>query len=383
MTHAFSPTVARAAVAALALSLVGCGSLDTSDDSTFNYRSGARKVATLDVPPDLSKLSPDGRYQVQAGTVSASGLGQTARSSATAASAIAPNQAGDVRIQRLGQQRWLVSGRTPETLWPQLRQFWLDMGFTLEVEDPVAGVMQTSWAENRAKLPQDMLREFLGRFLDPFSSTGERDQYRMRLERSAQGSEIYISHKGLQETVHELQQQLDTTWVYRPSDPNLEAEMLARVMVAISNTDLSRDTARSAVQQAAAASAPAPQARARAIADQAAATLQLDDGLERAWRRVGLALDRSGFTVEERDRNQGVYAVRYVDPAEAGKDGPGFWARLFGAEAAKPALGRYRIQVKANGANSSRISVLTPQGAPDNSANAQRIVTLLVDELKL
>jgi outer membrane protein assembly factor BamC len=119
------------------------------------------------------------------------------------------------------------------------------------------------------------------------------------------------------------------------------------------------------------------------LSGQPGAALQVDDGLERAWRRIGLALDRGGFTVEDRDRNQGLYYVRFVDTKEAAKDEPNFFTRWFTSDdPAKKALNRYRIQVKADGAK-TLVSVLNYQGQPDNSANAQKIVTLLADELKL
>ena len=113
------------------------------------------------------------------------------------------------------------------------------------------------------------------------------------------------------------------------------------------------------------------------------AALQVDDALDRAWRRIGLALDRGGFTVEDRDRNQGIYFVRFVDTKEAAKDEPNFFTKLFGAkDPTAKALNRYRIQVKADG-TSTLVSVLNYSGEPDNSASAQKIVSLLVDELKL
>jgi outer membrane protein assembly factor BamC len=123
-----------------------------------------------------------------------------------------------------------------------------------------------------------------------------------------------------------------------------------------------------------------PQAtRARVIAGQAA--LQVDDGFDRAWRRVGLALDRSGFTVEDRDRAQGLYFVRYVDPALMGREEPGFLSRLFGAKADTSGPARYRVLVKAEGERST-VSVLNNQGAPETGDAGKRIVSLLVEDLK-
>ncbi len=124
-------------------------------------------------------------------------------------------------------------------------------------------------------------------------------------------------------------------------------------------------------------------ARARVVASQPSATMQVDDNFDRTWRRVGLALDHGGFTVEDRDRAQGIYYVRYVDAKEAAKDEPGFFSKFtswFGKNGPSP-VGKYRIVIKAP-ADSATVTVLNDQGQPDNSDNAKQIVSLLVDELK-
>lgn len=387
MTSTFLPTATRAAVAVFVLSLTGCSLLDTTSDDALQYQAGARKVPTLVIPPDLSGIAPDGRYQMQSGSVSAAALKQQAATQVTAASApavISPIAQGDWRIERQGQTRWLVSPRAPESLWPQLRQFWLDLGFTLEVEDQTTGVIQTHWAENRAKLPNNFIRQTIGGLVDMLSDTGERDRYRMRIERTAQGgTEVYVTHHGLQEVYREAQvqgQTGDTTWTVRPHDPQLEAEVLTRMLVRLGGVPTV-----AAGGSATAASVPEVvlPVRARTVANPETATLQVDDTLERTWRRLGLALDRGGFTVEERNRSGGVYTVRYIDPKEAAKMERGFWARLFSSEAENtPIVGRYRIQVGAEGDRVSRVRILTATGAPDSSTNAQRIAALLVDELK-
>ena len=109
-------------------------------------------------------------------------------------------------------------------------------------------------------------------------------------------------------------------------------------------------------------------------------TLQIEEGFERAWRRVGVALDRTGFTVEDRDRSRGIYYVRYVDP-NAKEESKGFFGKIFsrGKEAAAPV--KYQILVKGDG-NQSQVSVLNEQGQPDSTANGQRIVRVITDELK-
>ncbi len=230
---------------------------------------------------------------------------------ASAVPTVAPLSVGDLRIERSGDERWLVAPLSPEQLWPQLRTFWKERGFNIVVENAQAGVIETDWAENRAKLPQDVLRNTLGRLVDSMYSTGERDKFRMRVERTATGSEIYISHRGLQEVYVSVQQD-QTMWTNRPTDRQLEAEFLSLLMVKLGAKP-------EEASRVVAAAPPAAPARARLIDGQPAA-LRVDESFDRAWRRVGQALDRSGFTVEDRDRSAGTYFVRYVSSDKAPKE---------------------------------------------------------------
>ena len=358
----------------LALSLAGCSSLENlMSGDKVEYRSSAQKPVALEVPPDLSQLAREGRYQPQTGVVSASTLRQpNAAPAAAAAPVVAPNAVADMRIERHGNARWLVTSQKPEALYPLIRSFWQERGFTLAVDNPEIGMMETDWAENRAKIPQDLLRRTLGRVIDSLYSTSERDRFRTRVERTAAGSEIYISHRGMME-IYNTERKESTIWQPRPSDPELEVEFLSRLMVKLGAKE---DTVRTTV-----AAVPAAPAKARAAAMPATAALEIDEGFDRAWRLVGLALDRSGFTVEDRDRSAGIYFVRYVDPKLAGKDEPNFFSKLFGGDkdAARPQ--RVRVVVKASGAKTS-VAVQGADGSPDNSAQARTIIGKLIDELK-
>jgi outer membrane protein assembly factor BamC len=366
------------AVAAL-LALGGCSSTDgLLSGEKVDYQSQGAKVAPLDVPPDLTQLARDSRYQPQSGVVTASGI-QSAKTvapatPATAASATAaPAAVGDMRVERQGDQRWLVTSQTPEQLWPLLRAFWAERGFTLVVDDPVTGVMETDWAENRGKIPMDALRRGLGFLLESLYSTGERDKFRTRVERTPSGSEVFISHRGLEEILTGMQRDV-ANWRFRPTDPQLEAEMLTRLMVRMG---VKEETARTQV-----GSTAVPPARARTLTGRDGAAMEFDETFDRAWRRVGLALDRSGFTVEDRDRASGLYFVRYVDPKLAGKEDPNFFAKLFSADSpASASVQRYRIVLKPAG-DKTQISILNSQGTPEASDTGNRIVALLVDQLK-
>ncbi|WP_444718922.1 outer membrane protein assembly factor BamC [Paucibacter soli] len=350
-----------------------------------DYRSGARQTTGLDVPPDLTQLARDGRAQVQGGVVSASAMQQTssttAKPSAGSMSKVALDQLGDLRIERSGEQRWLRSSLTPEQLWPQVRGFWLERGFELASEQTEVGVMETNWAENRAKLPQDLIRSTIGKVLDGLYSTGERDKFRTRLERVNGGTEIYVSHRGMIE-VYTGTQRDNTAWQPRPADPQLEAEMLSRLMLKLGAKE-EQAKAVLAAAPASPAKAPATAAAAhagtRALAD-VPTSLQVNEGFERAWRRVGQSLDRHGFTVEDRDRKQGLFFLRYADPNEAGKDEPNFFSKLFGGDKGQTAV-RYRVSVKAEGERST-VMVLDDKGQQQTGEIAKRILNLLMDDLR-
>ena len=382
VSHRF--TAVRIACVALAASLAACSSIDNfMGGDKVDYRSqGTTRAQPLEVPPDLSQLNRDGRAGQSGGTVSASTF-QTGAAATTpaAAATFAPQAVGDMKIERQGSQRWLTVPLPPEQLWPQLQGFWKERGFTLTVDQAEAGVMETDWAENRAKLPQDIVRRTVGRVFDSLYSTGERDKFRTRVERNpAGGSEVYVSHRGVVE-VYSGDRKETTVWQPRPADEQLEAEMLQRLMLRLG----AKEEQVKAAAAATGAVAAAPQAaRARIVQGQPAATLQMDDGFDRAWRRVGLALDRSGFTVEDRDRAQGLYFVRYIDPSDVGKSEPGFLSKLwpFGKksdEAGGPV--RYRVAVKGQGEQST-VTVLNAQGQPENGEAAKKIISLLAEDLK-
>lgn len=389
------------AVLGLASLLGGCGVMDMLTDSNkIDYKS-AGKLPPLDIPPDLVGPRADERFLIpdrsSAQQRTLSGF-QSARAVERPVSAeggrVLPVVEG-VRVERAGNQRWLVTTMAPDRVFSLVREFWQESGFLIQTEMPEAGILETDWAENRAKLPQDVIRRTLGRVLDTLYSTGERDKFRTRLDRSADGgTEIFISHRGLVE-VYNSQLRESTVWTPRPADPELEAEFLRRLMVKL-GADQQRARA-----QIAAASPAAPSASAGSVAAVAGAPerarLVTVDGLpqvqvlepfDRAWRRVGLALDRGGFTVEDRDRSQGVFFVRYIDSEiEAKNSGKrSFFSDLFKFGDARPASAQqYQVRLTAEG-ETTRVAVLLRDGKPMTADNdrqtANKIVGLLRDQLQ-
>ncbi|HMS28132.1 MAG TPA: outer membrane protein assembly factor BamC [Burkholderiaceae bacterium] len=350
------------------LASLSLGACTVLEEDKIDYKT-AKKGNSLEVPPDLVQLSKDNRYFVPGSAPTASAF--QAGAGATPVIPTAAAALGDVQIERAGSQRWLVVNRTPDKVFPLLRDFWTTNGFLLTTDDQNTGIMETDWAENRAKLPQDFIRATIGKLFDSIYSTGERDKFRSRVEANAKGgTEIYISHRGLVEQFSPDKSGA-TVWIPRASDPELEAEFLRRLMVRLG---INQEQSKVLI----AAAPTKPNSKVATVDGQP--VVQLDEGFDRAWRRVGLALDRTGFTVEDRDRSQGVYFVRYV-PVVADKKEPGFFAKLFSSEAAIPVM-KYRIIVKST-ANESIVSVRNAAGtAPAALADAQNIVKLLAEDLK-
>ena len=372
-------------VAVLAVLLAGCGG-SLFESQRIEYKTAA-KLPTLEVPPDLTAPSRDNRYQVPdinpTGTATYSSYSSERAGGPRSGSAdVLPLiSASKVRMDRAGTQRWLVVPQTAEKLWPVVKEFWQEFGFLIKIEVPEAGVMETDWAENRAKIPQDFIRNALGKLLEGMYSTSERDKFRTRLERGAEPgtTEIYISHRGMVE-VYTSATKDSTVWQPRPADAELEAEFLRRLMVRFGVED-----ARAKAQLA---SNEVKTGRAKMVqAGTGAGKLELTESFDRAWRRVGLALDRVGFTVEDRDRSKGYYFVRYVDPQIDGQKGPekdkGFLSKLafWKSDKSEIKAEQYRVVVQqANGV--SEVQVQNKDGRQDNSDTGRRILSLLHEQLK-
>lgn len=380
-----------AAATVLLASLGACSSLEGMFSSDkVDYRTAARQTQGLEVPPDLTQLARENRSQVQGGTVSAAALQQQQQQQGTGPAAkrgpapnsqLAINAAGDAKLERAGDTRWVHSSLPVEQVWPQLRAFWQERGFQVASEKLELGVMETNWAENRAKLPMDIIRSTIGKVFDFAYSTGERDMYRARVERSAAGgTDIFIAHRGMQE-IYTSSQRDQTTWQARPTDPLLEAEMLSRLLLKLGGKAEAAETTVATAEAPKPAIPPGPQfgARGRALSE-VPDSLQVNEDFERAWRRVGQSLDRHGFTIEDRDRNQGLFYLRYADPNQAGKEEPNFFQRLFKGEQAQT-NSRYRISVKTQG-NVSTVSVLDDKGQQQTNEIAKRILNLLMDDLR-
>ncbi|ARP95018.1 outer membrane protein assembly factor BamC [Bordetella genomosp. 13] len=365
------------ALMALAL-LSGCSEVSQvlGTDEAIDYK-GTQRGQPLSIPPDLTQAASDPRYRAPASGSTTytqfqlQGQAQQQAAASAAGSNVLPSRT-DMRVERDGNIRWLVVERPPEEVFPKVVDFWTDTGFSVAVNSPQAGLIETNWAENRAKIQESWIRQALGSLIDMAYDSGEREKFRTRVERVNGRTEIYISHQQMVEKRYGSDD-AQVEWTHGTEDPGLNAAMLARLMVYL-GTDT--DRARQLVAQAEAnPQRPAIQQDVRAQG----ALLVINESFDRAWRRVGVALDSGGFTVDDRDRSAGDYYVRYLDTDTGAKrEDPNFFSRMFGG---KPATApQYRIHLSDSGGQ-TQVTVLDANGGRDNSTTAQRLLGVLREKM--
>ncbi|MEW6340434.1 MAG: outer membrane protein assembly factor BamC [Paraburkholderia sp.] len=393
--------------------VAGCG---TSSPTKIDYRSDSKsKQVSLAVPPNLIDETSDQRsLPPQGGETSLSTLNQVQAQAPVSDLTVVPQVKG-MHIQRDGTESWLViDGKTPDQVWPQIRRFWQEQGFLLVVDQRDKGVMETDWNETHAQINDGLIRNTLSKAMGNSYVASERNKYRTRLEIAPNGGTyVFVSQKGMQEALSGANNE-STTWQPKPNDPGLETEYLKRLMASLALADSragAGDTQGAALSPAGAQTAPAAAGAAAAGANSAAAKtaaqnvalaaqqptpdldaantsgqytsteLTLGEPYDRAWVRVGIALDRSNFTVDNRDRTRGLYSVRYVDPKDMTSAEQGFWSQVFHGKTEKVAK-QYLVNVRAVTPDQTRVAVVDDKGNIDSSAPAKQIMSLVVDQLR-
>jgi outer membrane protein assembly factor BamC len=362
------------AVGLLVTGLNACSWLnDLFPDRSKDYKQ-AQTSTSLEVPPDLTATQATDVLVVPEGSTTLSGY-TSARETLTGSggTAVLPVQE-DIRFERSGDQAWVVVEGEPSTVWPKARQFWIENGYLIVLEDPAIGVLQTDWTENRAAIPSGPIRSVVGRVLDSLYTSAYQDRYRMRLERGTEPgtTELYITHQGVEEIVTDATGEGATRWRPRPRDPGLESAMLKRMMIFLGVTPRrAEQVAQQPIQRA---------ARAELVQRKAGdATLVVHETYPNAWRSVGIALDQVDFAVEDRDRSAGIYYVRYNDPLQ-GHD-KGFLSKLaFWADDEEKAE-RYQVKLNDDGVD-TRVTILDAEGNTEKSDTAVRILSLLYEALR-
>ena len=373
--------------AALSVTLAGCSGSNILPDKRVEYKSARQADNALEIPPDLS------RDQIAYGGIAFGSAGASVTTfsqyqAGRAGTGIAAGQnvlpeSPQVEIKRDGDKRWLVVQATPDAVWNKVLDYWQDAGVLLIEQDPVAGVMRTDWIENRANIKSDAITNFLRRTFDSLYSTGTRDQFRTRLERGPDGTtEIYLTHTAMAEKLITGAGGTDTDqsmWTPAPSDPELEAVMLQRLVAFMG-------AAESRAGQAAAGVSASSATLSSLTTTGTMPMLNVETDYARAWRLVGISMSRVGFTVEDRDRSAGTYYVRYNDPDDEryAKSGGAlsklaFWNK---SEQRPDAGTPYQVQLTEQNATLTQVTVRDENGVPVASQTAMRILTLIDSQLR-
>jgi len=393
MSRQISRPLLLAAGSLLALGLAACsGTADDLLDPILPEREAAYKSSKtappLEVPPDLSSATLNDTMVVPSlaqGSATYSAYVNGTQVAMASVNGVLPRLNG-VRIERAGSDRWLIVDVPPGVVWPKVRDFWLSQGFLIQLEDPSIGIMETDWAEKRTIFDGGAISNFFSKLSSELYGATTRDMYRTRLERGTipETTEVYVSHRGAEYvSTGKISRALDATgseevyvWQPRPSDPELEAEMLSRLVITFG---IKKDAATTLV--AAAAERPP---RAHIVRDgEGASVLDLQDNFSRAWRRTGLALDRVGFTVEDRDRSRGLYYVRYIDTdkVDSGKDDSFFGTLKFWGDDEPPDQNAYLVSLVGK-QSTTQIVILDTDGKREHGETADRILGLLHEQLK-
>lgn len=372
----------------------GVAACSSPAPQAIDYKSATRtKAASLAVPPDMINEAGDQRSLApQDGTASLSGLQQVQRSApASVGDAVLP-PVQDMHIQREGTQRWLViEKQSPVQVWPQVRRFWQEQGFVLTMDARERGIMETDWYETHPQVPDGFIRNTLSKAFGTGYTTGLRDKYRTRLERAPNGGTyVFITQRGLHEQLFGSSNE-QSRWENRPNDPALEAEYLKRLMQTLARnegggTAIAAKPAGASAAKAAHTAASAPEASRNAPAGATSkpaglSEITLAEPYDDAWLRVGIALDRNNFTVDDRDHTRGLYFIRYVDPNDLSSAEQGFWSQVFRGRKEKTAK-PYRINVRALTQRQTRVAIVSESGQIDDSRQARQILGLLLDQLR-
>lgn len=401
-------------------SLVGCDSIPFINN-TSDYK-GAGRSKPLEVPPDLTASPVSDTYSIP-GSTSYSTYSQAQEGQEAALEKVLATPEG-VRLEKAGAQRWLVVNAPAEKIWPVIREFWTDQGFAVRSENAQLGVMETEWIDSDSikKDETGNLGDKFDKWLDKLSGFADKKKFRTRLDHGNEPNttEIYMTHRSVagapDDGKNRVQTQLGeidtgykagakTVAAADARDAELDDELLRRLMVKLGvEEQKSKSIIASAVSLK----------RAEVVKEaDGSATLLLNDPFDRAWRRVGLALDRIGFVIEDKDRSNGVFFVRYadVDIDDTPKKKKGlfetlkFWGnddekkevtsekqdksmveklKFWGKDEKQKTNPekQYRIKVADDAKDGAIVTVVDKEGVRIGTTTANRIVALMYEQLK-
>lgn len=368
----FHHLMLKSILIALLIVLSGCSSIpflgEESDYRTSEVKNEPKK---LEVPPDLITPAKDRKFSIPSSgsTMSEFELSIKKDGFQEGEEIVLPNIQG-MEIRSYGNHRVLLVEKPVEYLWPVLRNFWITSGFVISREVPEIGLLETDWFEDRRNMPKDFIRGILGKVFQNIYDTGERDRYKMRLERISENkTEISVAHRGLIEVVAKKSDGT-ISWQNKPTDRKLEEDYLKQIMISLGAKE---EKAESSIKRKDSSS------QVVLTSDESTAYIKILENFDRSWRRVGMAIDRLEFSVEDRSRADGIYFIKYRDPT-IGNNKEGFFSNLFGFGKNSKKIQTYKVKLISD-EEVTQVFIIDEQGK-NNSNTTKSIASVLFDQLK-
>lgn len=356
--------------------LSACSSTTVVDDDykgVYNTKKSTKHA--LEVPPDL--VAPDSSNALNIPSLSGSGANFSEYSNLGAGSGnnVLPKSAAGTRFVREGRSFWLEIESKPDEIWRQARSFFMDLGFSFVRENPVNGLIETNWLENRLDVPTGWFSSLLGGLF----STGLMDKYRIRIEHGDKDnvSLLFITHQGLKEVSYGNWSETDYSikWQPRESDPELEAEMLQRFLVF-------RGVAKAQAKQL--TSQKKNIEIAKLVKDKSGLNniIEVNEIFPRTWRRISIALDRMGLVIEDRNRSKGIYYIKTTEDFIKGDSEDKSWLEsIFTSKNEQLKIEPFQLSVD-DVENKTIIGILNGSGEKDNSKTGYFILKKLQAQLR-
>lgn len=257
-----------------------------------------------------------------------------------------------IRIEQVGDQRWILVDAAPSSVWSQVRSF-LDLNeIEIAIEDPAKGVLETAWVETSRQTSKDVVRRLVGRLVGRDTSKPTFDRYKIDIESGVRrgSSEVHLTQisRSMDSEVP-----AEVVWPESSENVSLEAGMLNEVLVYLARS-LDQGSSVSLLAQG--------------LGEERKVTLAKDGNgypllrvsleFNRAWAAVGKALTGARIPVEDLDRSLGIYYVQYDDKPKITLDDDSFFGSLFGADDQEIVSDSPVYQVRLNRTRSGIVEIV-------------------------
>lgn len=369
-----------------AAALSACG----SDGGERPEYQGAEYYKNLEVPPDLTLHKT--REELVIPQPSKSALSDY-QADSKLNQRILPEFEG-IRLKSEGSLYWLELDVAPEAAWPKLEAFWEHEGIRLLQDEPMLGFMETEWSNRLVVDPDAGLLTRMFNKLEPDLL----DRFRLRLETGddRQHSRIYVSHAGMERFVEGDDDNRSISWRRRPSDPNLEREILGRLLLFAGLSENQRDSLlkdyrpyQSYVTYAENEHHEDEDQSSLEEDRNQVAELSMRGSMDFVWRRTLRALDRLELSGIDADRDAGTIAFTSGKDIEMTQEdeqrdelSESSWLmKLFrSSEETKTSSQQFTLKLTDQG-GSVRLDLLDNRGMTADSARAQQIRQSLAQQL--